>query len=123
MKTLGIKNFDHHKFHDARSHAKSYGPGQDPFETTQRKCVRLSKEQVVRALRFLDDPRFLQDVAYGTKKLDVGEGKMVEIPAVLRKRLPEKLWQDYQVHKCTLTVTPTLTLSPTPTRCRSNTVS
>jgi hypothetical protein len=46
-------------------------------------------------LQFLEDPRFLQQVAYGTKPLDLGEEGLVEIPAVLRKLLPAKLWQEY----------------------------
>lgn len=39
MQTLGLHGFDRHKYHDARSHAKAYGPGQDPFEHTRRRYV------------------------------------------------------------------------------------
>ena len=109
MRTLGIKGFNHHKFSAARSHAKCYGPGQDPFETTRRTRVQLSKDLVIKCVQFLDDPKFLQDVAYGAKKLDLGEGKTYEIPGVLRKLLPEKLWQQYEV-----VLAPTLTLTLTP---------
>ena len=37
MKTLGLNPFDRYKFHDARSHARAYGPGQDPFEFERRR--------------------------------------------------------------------------------------
>ena len=49
-----------------------------------------------KALTFLSDPKYLQDVAYGSKPLTIGPGKVFEIPAVLRKYIPEKLWQEYQ---------------------------
>ena len=119
MNTLGIKNFNQHKFNDARSHAKCYGPGQDPFESIMRRCVKLKKEQVVKVLQFLDNPGFLQDVAYGDKKLDIGGGTMVAIPGVLRKLLPEKLWQEYEVAQTRpppppFTVSPPLSLTHTP---------
>ena len=97
LRTLGIKDLNHHKFSAARTHAKCYGPGQDPFETARRRCVKLSKALVIKCVQFLDDPTFLQDVAYGTKKLDLGGGKTYAIPGVLRKHLPEKLWQQYEV--------------------------
>ena len=57
----------------------------------------MKKEHVVKVLQFLDNPRFLQDVAYGNKKLHIGGGNMVVIPGVLHKLLPEKLWQEYKV--------------------------
>ena len=37
MQKLGLKGFDNHKFSSARSHAKCYGPGQDPFVTIRRR--------------------------------------------------------------------------------------
>ena len=63
---------------------------------SKRRCVKLNKDQVVKVLRFLDRPGFLQDVAYGAKNLDTG-GKTYKIPCVLRKQLPERIWQDYKV--------------------------
>lgn len=116
MQTLGIDGFNNHKFVAARSHAAAFGPGQDPFcQAAQRyvfstpfpctpshlrvclccRSVNITVQNVRRVLKFLDDPRFLQQVAYGTKGLDMGEDGVVEIPAVLRKMLPEKLWQEY----------------------------
>ena len=56
----------------------------------------MNKDDVKKALAFLNDPKFLQDVAYGSKPLTIGPGKVYEIPAVLRKYIPEKLWQEYQ---------------------------
>ena len=37
MQKLGLKGFNHHKFTAARSHAKCYGPGQDPLNTIRRR--------------------------------------------------------------------------------------
>ena len=37
MKTLGLHGFNRHKFLGARSHAKAYGPGQDPFDHVRRR--------------------------------------------------------------------------------------
>ena len=62
------------------------------------RSVNITVRSVRRVLKFLDNPRFLQQVAYGTKGLDMGEDGVVEIPAVLRKLLPEKLWQEYVVN-------------------------
>ena len=38
---------------------------------------------------------FSSQVAYGTKPLDIGNGETIDIPKVLRKMLPEKIWQEY----------------------------
>jgi hypothetical protein len=40
----------------------------------------LQKEDVKKALAFLNDPKFLQDVAYGSKPLTIGPGKVIKIP-------------------------------------------
>ena len=37
MQTLGIDNFDKHRFTESRTHAKAYGPGQDAFETEMKR--------------------------------------------------------------------------------------
>ena len=40
----------------------------------------MNKDDVKKALAFLNDPKFLQDVAYGSKPLTIGPGKVLKIP-------------------------------------------
>lgn len=69
---------------EARKHAALFGPGR-PKEMPD--CIRRTRLDPVKVDHFVDfiaSPNYLQDVAFGTKRLKLSNGETVEIPNVVR---------------------------------------
>ena len=81
---------------EARKHALKTKPGQliEPPIVTR---TRLDPVKVDHSLD-LSSPSFLQDVAYGTKKLKLSSGEKIEIPNVVRTAISSRLIQLYQTY-------------------------
>ena len=82
------------RIHEARKHAFLNEPGQQ-IEPPQIKRSRLHPAKVDHFLDFVSSPSFLQDVAYGTKKLRLSDGDTLEIPNVVRTVIASRLVQLY----------------------------
>ena len=83
----------------ARSHAKAFGAGADQFENAKKRSVSLKREDVNKALEFMDDPTLMECVAFGTSDLDLGDGRTVPIPAQARMVAAEEMWtRFYRTH-------------------------
>lgn len=78
----------------ARKHAFLNEPGQQ-IEPPQIKRSRMHPAKVDHFLDFVSSPSFLQDVAYGTKKLKLSDGDTLEIPNVVRTVIASRLVQLY----------------------------
>lgn len=79
---------------EARKHAFLNEPGQQ-IEPPQIKRSRMHPAKVDHFLDFVSSPSFLQDVAYGTKKLKLSDGDTLEIPNVVRTVIASRLVQLY----------------------------
>lgn len=77
---------------EARKHAFLNEPGQQ-IEPPQIKRSRMHQAKVDHFLDFVSSPSFLQDVAYGTKKLKLSDGDTLEIPNVVRTVIASRLVQ------------------------------
>ena len=90
---------------EARRHAFHSGPGRviEP-PTLQRN--RLDPSKVDHFLDFISSPLFLQDVAYGTKKLKLTSGEEIEILNVVRTVIGSRLIQLYQIYCKDFSFTP-----------------
>ena len=75
---------------EARKHAFLNEPGQQ-IEPPQIKRSRLHPAKVDHFLDFVSSPSFLQDFAYGTKKLKLSDGDTLEIPNVVRTVIASRL--------------------------------
>ncbi len=84
----------------ARSHSNSIANGAiEPF--TKKEAVvryRLPQEKLDNFLDFTSSPRFLQDVAYGTKHLKLSSGEKLEIPGVIRTLVNTRVVKLYQAY-------------------------
>ena len=69
-------------------------PGQQ-IEPPQIKRSRLHPAKVDHFLDFVSSPAFLQDVAYGTKRLRLSDSDTLEIPNVVRTVIASRLVQLY----------------------------
>ena len=79
----------------ARKHAAVVGAG----VSEERQPVvryRLAREKVDHFLDFVSCPHYIQDVAYGTKKLRMSTGEVLEIPNVVRTVLSSRMVALYQ---------------------------
>ena len=65
------------------------------MEPPQIKRSRLHPAKVDHFLDFVSSPSFLQDFAYGTKKLKLSDGDTLEIPNVVRNVMAPRLVQLY----------------------------
>ena len=79
---------------EARKHAFQTKPGQpnDPPRITR---CRLNALKVDHFLDFLSSPSCLQDVAYGTRTLELESGQSLEIPHVVRTVISSHLVRMY----------------------------
>jgi uncharacterized protein YggL (DUF469 family) len=67
----------------ARAHARECGPGFAVEKSTSHR-VRLNKVQVDHFIDFINRPYFYQDVAYGTRTLNMDSGAKLKMPNVIR---------------------------------------
>ena len=59
---------------------------------------RLDGEKVDHFLDFIRSPHYLQDVAYGTRKLNMSTGESVKIPDSVRTVINSRLVKLYQMY-------------------------
>ena len=83
----------------ARRHAIDLGEGQPVVETPIFR-IRLDPVKTDHFIDFISRPCFLQDVAYGTRKLKLDSGGHAVIPAVIRILIPSRIIAQYQAY-CT----------------------
>ena len=95
--TTMIKGLTKWRIDQARSHAESVGAGQqvDPKPIYR---ARLDAVQTDHFLDFISQPAYLQDVAFGTKKLKLDSGEEIIIPAAVRTVIPSRIIHQYR--KC-----------------------
>jgi len=78
----------------ARRHAIDVGVGQPPVEQPIYR-TRLEPVKTDHFIDFISRPCFLQDVAYGTRKLKLDSGGHAVIPAVIRTLIPSRIIAQY----------------------------
>ena len=83
----------------ARRHAIDVGEGQPVVETPIFR-IRLDPVKTDHFIDFISRPCFLQDVAYGTRKLKLDGGGHAVIPAVITTLIPSRIIAQYQAY-CT----------------------
>ena len=89
----------------ARKHAKESGGGQ-PVELEPITRSRLQKSKVDHFIQFISRPEFVQDVAFGTRRLKLSHGEKIEIPNVVRTVVVSRLVDLYQVYCQEIGITP-----------------
>ena len=90
---------------EARRHAFENSPGH-AIDAPKLQRSLLDPTKVDHFLDFIASPSFLQDVAYGTKKLKLTTGEEIEIPNVVRTVIASRLVQLYQLYCAELDFTP-----------------
>ena len=79
----------------ARKHAVVVGAG---VSEEQQSVVRyrLDSQKIDHFLDFITCPHYMQDVAYGTKKLQMSTGEVLQIPNVVRTVVSSRMVALYQ---------------------------
>ena len=89
----------------ARKHAAVVGAG----VSEERQSVvryRLDSQKLDHFLDFISCPHYIQDVAYGTKKLQMSTGEVLQIPNVVRTVLSSCIVALYLNHCCEMEFAP-----------------
>ena len=81
----------------ARCHATDVGEGQPLLEKPIFR-IRLDPAKTDHFIDYISRPCFLQDVAYGTRKLKLDSGGHAVIPAVIRILIPSRIIAQYQAY-------------------------
>ena len=81
----------------ARCHATDEGEGQ-PLLDKPIFRIRLDRVKTDHFIDYISRPCFLQDVAYGTRKLKLDSGGRAVIPAVIRTLIPSRIIAQYQAY-------------------------
>lgn len=68
---------------EARKHAAVNGPGK-PIDVSKAYRHRLDPTQVDHFIDFISSPNYLQDVAFGTRKIELSNEESFEIPNFVR---------------------------------------
>lgn len=78
----------------ARQHAIEAGKGYSiPKEPIYR--TRISAQQIHHFVDYISRPDMVQDVAFGTKTLELSSGDCITIPAVVRTMIPSRIIDQY----------------------------
>ena len=95
----GLSNW---RIDQACQHVIDVGEGQPVVETpifrTHLDPVNLKTDHFI---DYISRPCFLQDVAYGTRKLKLDSGGHAVIPVVIRTLIPSRIIAQYQAYNCT----------------------
>ena len=59
---------------------------------------RLEGEKVDHFLDFISSPHYLQDVAYGTRKIKMSTGESFEVPDLVRTVISSRMVKLYQLY-------------------------
>jgi hypothetical protein len=82
-------------FHEARNHARAFGPGGKGFEIPHVKEVNFTIDQVLAVLSYINNDVHIQQLACGTKPVVLSTGDKLEVGSVSRKMLRAHLWSRY----------------------------
>ena len=81
----------------ARKHAVVVGAGHSEVREPVMR-YRLEGEKVDHFLDFISSPHYLQDVAYGTRKIKMSSGECLEIPDLVRTVISSRMVKLYQLY-------------------------
>ena len=81
----------------ARKHAVVVGAGHSEVREPVMR-YRLEGEKVDHFLDFISSPHYLQDVAYGTRKIKMSSGESLEIPDLVRTVISSRMVKLYQLY-------------------------
>ena len=95
----------------ARKHAAVVGAG---VSEQQQSVVRyrLDSQKLDHFLDFISCPHYIQDVAYGTKRLQMSTGEVLEIPNLVRTVLSSHMVALYQNYCCEIEFDPLTRSTP-----------
>ena len=82
---------------EARKHAASSGMGQ-PVDKKVDIRARLDPVKTDHFVEFMSRPDYIQNVAYGTKKMRLDLGEELIIPGAIRTMIPARIIKQYQSH-------------------------
>ena len=82
---------------EARKHAVVVGAGHSEVREPVMR-YRLEGEKVDHFLDFISSPHYLQDVAYGTRKIKMSSGECLEIPDLVRTVISSRMVKLYQLY-------------------------
>ena len=92
-----IQGLSKWRIDQARRHAIDVGEGQ-PLSDKPIFRTRLDPVKTDHFIDYISRPCFLQDVAYGTRKLKLDSGGHAVIPAVIRTLIPSRIIAQYQAY-------------------------
>lgn len=88
-------NVTKHQWANARFHAAVWGVGTTaPHQSFSR--IRIKKEHFASATRFILDEGNIYQLAYGTSKLELSDGTVLELPACARDEFISAMYTDYR---------------------------
>ena len=86
-----------YRLEQAKKHLLSFGRGQRPPEV-KRYRTAMTLPKVDHFIEFISSPHFVQDVAYGTRKLKLSSGETIRMPNVVRNLISSRIIQQYTAY-------------------------
>ena len=86
-----------YKLHQAKRHLLTHGRGQ-PLPTITRYRTGVTMPKIDHFIGFISDPNFVQEVAYGTRKLKLSSGEKIEMPNVVRNIITSRILKQYMAY-------------------------
>ncbi len=86
-----------YKLHQVKRQLLMHGRGQ-PLPTITRYRTGVTLPKIDHFIGFISDPNFVQDVAYGTRKLTLSSGEKIEMPNVVRNIITSRIFKQYMVY-------------------------
>ena len=85
-----------YRFNVARQHAHMYREGAE-VETRSVPRMYVSASQLDHFLDFITSEHIIQELLFGERKLKLSSEKKITVPSVVRKVIPERVIQQYNL--------------------------
>lgn len=83
-----------YQLEQAKKHLLSHGRGQ-PLPVVKKYRVGVTMPKINHFIEFISNPHFVQDVAYGTRKLKLTSGEIISMPNVVRNIISARIIKQY----------------------------
>lgn len=91
-----IPGLTHYRYSMENLHRLQFGSGAEVTSQATHSRIRVDVKQLDHFLDFITSPHLVQDLPFGTKRLKLSTGKIIEVPSIIRTMIAQRIAKQYQ---------------------------
>ena len=91
-----IPGLTRYRYSMANLHRLQFGSGAEVASQVTHFRIRVDVKQLDHFLDFITSPHLVQDIPFGTKRLKLSTGEVIEVPNIIRTMIPQRIVKQYQ---------------------------